>query len=118
MPRPFGCGAIPPGRTQRLLDSVEPSLSRVPTAGGLPSSRLSPQIAGASPLRLACAAGLFRLAVRPGVTRDEWLGFPPAGWHCCLPAGSASPGTAFAFPDEGTPPSGPFGPSVPPDPPS
>lgn len=118
MPCPFGCGATPPGIAPRLLVSDGPPLSRIPAAGRPPSKRLSPPMAEASPLRLAFAAGLFHVACPPGITRIGRVGFPPAGRHFCLPAGSASSGTAFAFPAEGAPPSDPFGSSVPPDPPS
>jgi len=63
--------------------------------------RFSPLYAGASPLRLAFAAGQVRLALRPGVSQGKWSNFPPAGSHFCSPAVSAPPGITFAFPLRG-----------------
>jgi len=63
--------------------------------------RFASQFAGASPIRLAFAAGQIRLASHPGASQGEWSNFKPAGPHFSVPAASASRGVVFTLPWRG-----------------
>jgi hypothetical protein len=85
MPLPFGCGAIPPGRTQRLLDSDGAPLSRKLSAGGPSSAAFTADGRG-----LAATAGLRRGVVPPGRPPrcyPDWLAGLPTGRMAFLLSG-------------------------------
>jgi hypothetical protein len=85
MPLPFGCGAIPPGRTQRLLDSDGTPLSRKLSAGGPSSAAFTADGRG-----LAATAGLRRGVVPPGRPPrcyPDWLAGLPTGRMAFLLSG-------------------------------
>jgi hypothetical protein len=86
LPRPFGCGATLPGE--------RPTPPRFGRASAFADSgrrrpvtmRLSPRVAGASPLRLAFAAGLFRHPRSPRFSPGGTAGLPTSR-PALLPSG-------------------------------
>lgn len=114
---PFRLRRHPSGESQRPLSRYGPSLSLKPSAACRHSGWLSPPMAEASSLRLAFAAGLFHPALRPGVTREVGrTSHRPVCVSASVP-GALHTGSFSQPRGEGAPPSGPFEPSVPPDPP-